>query len=99
MGYLEGFAYGVAGGLFAEVLGLFKLRHLARDARPEWLKSGFYWGVTLCMVLAGGLLVVAWLRSGIALSPLLAINVGASAPLIIGSLVAQAPPISPGKVD
>ncbi len=54
MGILSGFALGVLRGCFAELLGLFKLRTLAPAARPEFLRSWFYWFVTLGMILAGG---------------------------------------------
>jgi len=96
MGFAEGFAYGLLGGLFAEVLGLFRLRHQAPGVLPQYLKSPFYWLVTILMMCA---LVIVYLRSGMLLNPLLAVNVGASAPLIIGTLVAQAPSIPPGKID
>lgn len=96
---LLGFAMGVLGGCFAELLGLFKLRTLARDARPEYLRSWFYWFVTSLMVLAGGLLVVIYLLSDIPLKPILALNVGASAPLLIGTFVSQAPAVLPGRTD
>ena len=101
MGTFEGFLYGLLGGGLAEVLGLFKLRQQAGAGGnlPAFLKSAFYWGVTLLMVSAGGGIVEVYLKSGINLNPLLAVNIGASAPLIIGSIVAQAPSLSPGKVD
>jgi hypothetical protein len=83
----------------AELLGLFRLRHQAPDSFPEWLKSPFYWIITLLMILAGGLLVVVYLKSAFTLNAVLAVNVGASAPLIIGTLVSQAPPPPVGRVD
>lgn len=99
MGLLEGFLYGLLGGALSELLGLFKLRHQAAESLPGFLKSAFYWTATVGMVCAGGGIVVVYFKSGILLNPLLAVNLGASAPLIIGSLVAQTPSISPGKVD
>ncbi len=99
MGVVEGFFYGLLGGLFSELLGLFRLRQQAVRTLPEFLRSGFYWLVTMGMLLAGGGLVVVYVKSGISLNALLAVNVGASAPLIIGSLVSQAPNVDPGKID
>ncbi len=96
MSDIPGFLYGLFGGVLAELLGLFQLRRQARQDLPQWLKSPFYWSVTFLMVLAGGGLVVVYIESDIALKPILAINVGASAPLIIGTLVAKVPPIPPG---
>ena len=51
------------------------------------------------MMAAGGGLVVIYLRSGISVQPILAVNVGASAPLLIGSVLGQAPSIPPGRVN
>jgi len=99
MGLFEGFLYGLLGGLLSEVLGLFRLRQQRPETLPEWLSSWFYWATTLLMVAAGGLLVVIYLRSGIAVQPILAVNVGASAPLLIGTVLGQAPSIPPGKVN
>ena len=93
MGWLEGLGWGIVCGAFAELLGWFKLRRQIPDTpRP-------YWIITVLMILAGGVLVVAYIRSSMPLNPLLSINVGAATPLIIGSLVAQAPPVEPGRVD
>lgn len=97
MGILEGFMYGILGGLLAELVGLFNLRKQAPGQFPSWLKSPFYWGVTAAMTGAGGVLVIIYLRTHLLLDPLIAVNVGASAPLIIGSLVAQAPKVT--KID
>lgn len=94
---LDGFLFGALGGFLAEVLGLFKLRHEA-DNLPAFLETWFYWVITGAMVLSGGVLVWVYLLSDMALSPLVAVNLGASAPLIIGSLVSQTPPIDPGRI-
>ena len=94
MGLIEGFFWGLAGGGFAELLGWFKLRQQTPIAPGK-----SYWIITGLMILAGGVMVVAYIGSNIVLNPLLSINVGAATPLIIGSLVAQVPPIDPGRVD
>jgi hypothetical protein len=99
MGLLEGFLYGVLGGFMAEVLGLFRLRQQAPKDLPLWLKSWFYWATTILMMATGGGLVDTYLRSGILVQPILAVNVGISAPLFIGSVLAQAPSIPPGTVN
>jgi hypothetical protein len=51
------------------------------------------------MVIAGGGLVIAYIRSDIALKPILAINVGASAPLIVKTLASKLPPVEQGTLD
>lgn len=91
------FLYGIAGGALAELLGLFKLRHQARKDLPIWLKSPFYWIVTLLMILAGGFIVIIYIKAGIVLNPLIAVNIGASAPLIIGAMTSQIPDVR--KID
>lgn len=99
MGLCEGFLWGVLGGIFAELLGWFKLRHQAPDDLPIQMKTLYYWIVTVGMILAGGILVIAYLRSDVKVNAIMALNVGASAPLILGALINQSPPISPGRID
>ena len=99
MGLWEGFLFGVFGGLLAELLGLFRLRHETKESFPEWLRSPFYWAITSFMILAGGALVVVYLKSNFTLSALIAVNLGASAPLILGTMVAQVPDVQRAKID
>lgn len=40
-----------------------------------------------------------WYWTRVTMTPLLAVNIGASAPLILQSLMSQAPPIEPGRVN
>jgi hypothetical protein len=93
----EGFVWGFVGGVFGELLGWFKLRQ--NPTIPDYWKSAFYWFLTAAMFVSGGLLVVAYLRSHIAVQPILAINIGASAPLLIQSFVAHTPVIPPGRIN
>ena len=90
----EGFFYGAVGGGLGELLGLFRLRHEVGQALPAYLRSWFYWIVTIGMIGAGGVLVVVYIKSGITLQPIIAVNVGASAPLLIAALIAQTPKIN-----
>jgi len=96
---VDGFLFGVLGGLFGEILSLFKLRHQPVKLLPIWVKSPWYWTMTILMILSGGGLVVIYMMSSIAVAPILAVNIGASALLILGTLVAQAPAIAPGNVN
>jgi hypothetical protein len=91
---LEALLYGAGGGLAAEVLGLFRLR---RQGAPQYLRSPFYWIITVAMIAIGGGVAWVYIKSDVDLTPLLAVNVGASAPLIIGQLVAQAPELPRGE--
>ena len=99
MTFLEGFLFGVLGGVLGELFNLFKLRQQPTNLLPAWVKSPWYWILTVLMIISGGVLVVIYLKSNIPVVPILAVNIGASAPLIVGTLVAQVPAIAPGKVD
>ena len=59
-----------------------------------------YWIVTFTMSLLGAVLVWAYDSIGdVQLNPLLPINIGASAPLLISRLTSQVPTSDPGTVD
>ena len=77
------FWWGIAGGLSIELLKIYNLRHLSSAQRPDWLTSVFYWGPTIVMVGAGGGLVLLYLASKMEVSPIIAFNIGASAPLVL----------------
>ncbi|MGZ4297163.1 MAG: hypothetical protein ACXVE4_08265, partial [Solirubrobacteraceae bacterium] len=64
---------------------------------PAMFKCVIWWIATIAMIACGGL---AWLYavSDNQISPILAVNVGASAPLILASLASAAPQIMPGKI-
>jgi hypothetical protein len=88
------FIWGAIGGVGAEIAGLFELRHRAPRELPDYLKSWFYWGTTAVMVALGGGLASAYSSSGDSITAVLALNIGASAPLILRSLAATAPGIT-----
>lgn len=90
------FFFGLLGGVFAELLGHFRMRTSAPGELPSYLQHWYYWLVTFGMIVAGGVLAFAYVKSGMLLPPLIAINVGASAPLIIGNLTAK-PAVIPEK--
>jgi hypothetical protein len=99
MPYIEGFFWGTLGGLLAEISLWFKIRTLAKDDRPEYLKSWTYWIPTVLIFFSGGVLVIAHMRSGEMPTALTAINLGASAPLIIAAFAKGASKIEPGSSD
>lgn len=89
------FLWAVCGGLAAEALRWWRLLQNQRSGvtlnLPAYARSPFYWALTVLIVLAGGMLAVAYAASGEPLGPILAVNVGASAPLVIQGLAASAP--------
>ena len=93
---LHAFLYGLGGGLVPELVALYRMRQ--QPQLPQWFKSWIYWLPTIAMIAAGGGLAAAYAASGSQLGPILAINVGASAPLILSTITASAPDITPGKI-
>ena len=103
MGAPETFWWGLFGGVGAELAVIFALVHNLPAEYPYWLKSKVYWCLAVLMALAGGGVAAAYARSGTPLSALLAIQVGASAPLILRKLRDTVPstpkPPDPTKID
>ena len=93
----EVFGWGLLGGALSELLGWFRLRDAA--SLPIYWKRPRYWILTGLMTAAGGLLALAYARSDFTLKPILAINIGASAPLLIQTFISQTPPAVPGDVN
>ena len=91
---------GLVGGVAAEALKWYRIREELYRGVPDYAKSWLYWVVTLVMILLGGLLVFVYQRiEGVELNLLLALNIGASAPLVIGTLTSQSPTSDPGTID
>ncbi len=89
---------GFVGGCAVEALEWFRIRKELYKGVPDWSKNFLYWVVTLVMAGLGGLLVFIYQASGVEVSPIVAFNIGASAPLILQSLIAQVPEIDRGNV-
>ena len=103
MSSLEIFLWGLFGGVGAEISVVFALRHREAKEFPYWLKSWTYYIVSLVMVSFGGGIALAYASSGTTLNAILAIQIGASAPLIFRKLTEAIPetprPPDPAKID
>ena len=85
------------GGAFAiKLLELAEMHKLPEFERPD-LKDWVYWLPFLILPLLGGCLAFVYISSNTLLSPILAVNVGISAPLMLRAM-AQASPIEPSVV-
>ena len=82
VGFWSLFLAGCFGGAVAELLKWFGMRE--REKLPTYARSALYWVVTALMVVCGG--VLATLYGTQHVSAILAVNIGASAPLIVASL-------------
>jgi hypothetical protein len=97
--YFSAFFGGFLGGFLVEILSVYKIRRLPPQKRPDWIYSFFYWFWSFAMMLSGGALVVVYIASNVSVTPILALNIGASAPLIIGAFADKVPSISAGTID
>ncbi len=79
-----------AGGLAINLLNLAELKNVPKDRRPD-LTDWLYWLYFLVTPALGAGLAYLYQISNIEMKPLLAANVGASAPLILRSMAAAIP--------
>ena len=87
----------VIGGLIFNFLQLMEFANIPKENRPDF-KDWLYWVPYLVWPLLGGLLAFAYLESGLIFSPLIALNVGLSAPLIFRQMV-NSNPMSPNQIN
>jgi hypothetical protein len=93
------FLFAVFGGFAANVIRLFDLVQTPRAERPKTFSDPLYFAQFVLLPLLGGGLAYAYQSGGTVLTPILAINIGASAPLIFKTLASAAPAIGPRKVN
>jgi hypothetical protein len=86
------------GGLAINLVRLFELQHLPRSERPDTFKDPLYLAQFFCLPLIGGFMAFAYNESGTKLTPILSINIGVTAPLILKTF-ALAVPERKGPVD
>ncbi len=89
---LAAFMYGTLGGVLINVVRLAELATVPRIERPPTFSDPL-WVVFqfIALPLVGGVLAFLYHQDGAALKPLLAMNIGVSAPLILKALVGAAP--------
>jgi hypothetical protein len=86
-GFWPVFLVGCFGGALAELIKWYSMRE--SDNLPRYAKLLRYWLITAGIVICGG--VLATLYGTTRVNALLAVNIGASAPLIISSLARTLP--------
>lgn len=89
--------YATFGALAIKLLELAELQNVSAAQRPDF-KDIIYWVPYLVMPLLGGGLAYVYVMSEIVLKPILAVNVGVSAPLILRAM-AEANPMQGGPID
>ena len=86
------------GGLAVHLFNLVELQNVPKDRRPDF-RDWLYWLPFAVMPFLAAVVAFAYEQSGTTLSPILAINVGASAPLLLKSFASASPfktPLDPG---
>ena len=73
---------GCFGAILAEILRWYQLRQSPN--LPEYIRSPFYWLITIMMIICSGILATLYGVTNV--NALQVVNVGASAPLIISSI-------------
>lgn len=93
MTLIESGMYGILGGILPEVLALYNLRHVDKDKKPQWIKSGFYWFITVVMVILGGGTVILYQKIGINVNEFMAVHLGIATPLLITTAIKEKPKV------
>jgi len=98
MSELGAFGFGTLGGLLISVVRLAELAALPRIERPPTFSDPLWVFKFVALPIVGGILAFVYQADGVSLKPLLALNIGISAPLILNTLAAAVPK-SPGRVN
>jgi hypothetical protein len=98
MSELAAFGFGTLGGLLIGVVRLAELAALPRIERPPTFSDPLWFFQFVALPIVGGILAFVYQADGVSLKPLLALNIGISAPLILKTLAAAVPK-SPGRVN
>lgn len=91
------FVSGFLGASLSTFLAMWEVREKNKAERPK--RDRYYWSMSGIMSCVGGGLALYHSWSGNDVTPLLALNIGASAPLIIQAAVKRTPQLSPGTTD
>lgn len=89
--------WGVAGGLLGNLLRLVRIANTPQEDRPALLSDPWYWVQFIILALLGGFFSLLYEKSGTHLTPVLAVNVGAAAPVIAQQFLSGASPVDPAN--
>ncbi len=93
MTMLTAFVLGFLGALLLNVVRLAELANTPKIERPPTVSDWAWWFQFLALPIVGGILTAVYAWDGAELSPILAMNVGISAPLIIKAMAAISPEV------
>jgi len=92
------FLFGTLGGLLINIVRLAEYASIPKIERPPTFSDPYWIFQFVALPLVGGVLSFVYQAEGVALKPLLAMNIGVSAPLILKTF-ATAVPQGLGRVD
>jgi CBS-domain-containing membrane protein len=78
------------GGLAIQLLNLLELKNVPKDKRPD-LTDRLYWFSFIGMPILSGFVCYVYLASEFEVKPVLALHIGASAPLILRAAASASP--------
>lgn len=94
---LQAVLFAGAGSLAIRLLELAEIPRIPKAERPDFADL-VYWIPFVIMPLLGGGLAYMYVMSGVVLKPILAVNVGISAPLILRAM-AEINPVRASAID
>ena len=80
---ISAFLFGVSGVVLVKIVRLAELGNASSDKRLERLRNPFYYFSFFALPCVGGALSCIWFIEGVELTPLLAVNIGISAPALL----------------
>lgn len=96
MSWQLAFLYGFLGAFLLNLIRLAELANVPKIERPDTFTDWVWVFQFLALPVVGGVLAAVYHIDGTALKPLLAMNIGLSAPLIIRAMAGAVPTIRPG---
>ena len=96
---MQPFWFAAFGALAINLLRLAELAQTPRTERPQTFSDPYYVLQFVVLPFVGGGLAYTYQVSGTILSPILALNIGVSAPLIFKSLASAIPPLGSRNVN
>ena len=96
---ISAFLFGCLGGFLINIVRLAELANVPEIERPKTFSDPLYTFAFFALPIVGGALAYIYQADGILLKPLLAVNIGISAPLMLKTFAASVPKVPPRDVD
>ena len=93
------FVYGFIGAFLLNLVRLAELAQIPKLDRPATFSDGLWIFQFLALPFVGGVLAWIYQNDGVELRPLIAMNLGLSAPLMLKAMAAAAPQDLPTNTD